>query len=145
MSKPIKIKRFDKSLPLPAYKTKGAAGFDLTTRETVTIKPGEVALIPLNLAIATPKGHFMLLCDRSSTHKLGVTMINGIGVIDPDFCGDEDEFKFAAHNFTKKSVTIEKGMRIGQGIFVKFAKARWQEVSKMKSKARGGFGTTGHK
>jgi len=141
----IKIKRFDKTLPLPEYKTAGAAGFDVAARETVTIKPGAVALIPLNLAIATPKGHFLLLCSRSSTYKLGLTMINGIGVIDSDFCGDGDEFKFAAQNFTKKSVTIEKGTRIAQGIFVKFMKATWQEVSNMTAKTRGGFGSTGRK
>lgn len=141
----IKIKRFDKTLPLPEYKTKGAAGFDVSARETVRLKPGEVGLIPLNLAIATPKGHFMLLCARSSTYKLGLTMINGIGIIDSDFCGDGDEFRFAAQNFTKKTITIEKGTRIAQGIFVKFTKANWQEVSKMKAKTRGGFGSTGKK
>ena len=72
-------------------------------------------------------------------------MINDIGVIDSDFCGDGDEFKFAAQNFTKKSVTIEKGTRIAQGIFVKFMKATWQEVSNMTAKTRGGFGSTGRK
>lgn len=145
MSKPIKIKRFDKSLPLPEYKTKGAAAVDFYARETTLIKPGEIGMIPLNNAVAAPKGHFMLLCARSSTFKLGLTMINGIGVIDSDFCGDGDEFRFAVQNYTKKSVTIEKGTRIAQGIFVKFTRARWQEVSKMSAKTRGGFGSTGHK
>lgn len=145
MSKTIKIKRFDKSLPLPEYKTKGAAGFDLAARETTVIKSGQIERIPLNLVIATPKGHFMLLCARSSTYKLGLTMINGIGIIDSDFCGDGDEFSLAVQNFTKKTVTIEKGARIAQGIFVKFTRAKWQEVSKMSAKTRGGFGSTGHK
>jgi len=145
MSKTIKIKRFDQSLPLPEYKTKGAAGFDLAARETTIIKAGEVGIIPLNLAIATPKGHFVLLCTRSSTYKLGLTMINGIGIIDSDFCGDEDEFRFAVQNFTKKPVTVEKGTRIAQGIFVKFTRAKWQEVAKMSAKNRDGFGSTGQK
>ncbi len=145
MSKKIEIKRFDKSLPLPEYKTSGAAGFDFAARETIKIKPGDLGMIPLNLAVATPKGHFMLLCARSSTYKLGLTMINGIGIIDPDFCGDEDEFKFLVQNFTKKTVVVEKGTRVAQGVFVPFAKAAWKEVSKMKAKTRGGFGSTGHK
>jgi dUTP pyrophosphatase len=144
MSK-IRIKRFDKSLPLPEYKTAGAAGFDLTTRETVTIKAGELCVIPLNLAFETPKDHFILLADRSSTHKLGLTMINGIGVIDSDFRGNEDEIRFVAQNFTRKKIMIKKGTRIAQGIFVKFTRVKWQEVDKMKSKSRGGFGSTGHK
>ena len=145
MPKKIKIKRFDKKLPLPEYKTNGAAGFDLSARETVTIQAGSIGIIPLNLVVATPEGHFMLLCARSSTYKLGLTMINGIGIIDSDFCGNEDEFKFVAQNFSKKAVTVERGTRVAQGLFVKFAKATWQEVSKMSSKTRGGFGSTGKK
>ena len=143
--KKIQIKRFDKELPLPEHKTKGAAGFDFASREKVTVGAGKVGIIPLNLALEAPKGHFMLLCARSSTYKLGLTMVNGIGVIDSDFCGDEDEFKFVVQNFTKKAVTVEKGTRVAQGIFVKFIKADWQEVDKMKNKTRGGFGSTGHK
>lgn len=145
MSRIIKIKRFDKNLPLPEYKTAGAAGFDLAARETVTIKPGELGAIPLNIAVATPKDHFLLLAARSSTFKLGLTMINGIGIGDSDFCGDDDEYRFMVQNFTRKKVIIEKGTRIAQGIFLKFTKAKWREVSKMTGKTRGGFGSTGHK
>ena len=139
----IKIKRFDKNLPLPEYKTAGAAGFDLAARETTIIKAGKLGIIPLNTVIVAPKGHFILLCARSSTYKLGLSMINGIGIIDSDFCGNEDEFKFTVQNFTNKTVVIDKGTRIAQGLFVKFIKADWHEVLKMKGKSRGGFGTTG--
>lgn len=144
MSK-IKIKRFDKELSLPEYKTKGAAGFDFASREEVTIGAGKIGVIPLNVAMEIPKDHFVLLCARSSTYKLGLTMITSIGIIDSDFCGDDDEFKFLVQNFTKKSVTIEKGTRIAQGILIKFLKANWQEVNKMVNKTRGGFGSTGEK
>ncbi|HVZ11095.1 MAG TPA: dUTP diphosphatase [Candidatus Paceibacterota bacterium] len=143
MSKQIKLKRFDKSLPLPAYKTKGAAGFDLAARETVTITPATAAMVPLNVAITIPKDHFVILAARSSLHKLGLLPINGVGIVDSDYAGEEDEYKFLAYNFTKKPVTIEKGTRIAQGIFVKFTRATWKEVSKMTAKTRGGFGSTG--
>lgn len=145
MFKKIKIKRFDKSLPLPEYKTKGAAGLDLIARETVSIKPGSVGYIPLNIAVGTPKDHYFLLAARSSTHKLGLIPANGIGIGDSDFRGDEDEYKFPAFNFTRKTVRVERGTRIAQGMFVKFTKAKWYEVNKMKSKTRGGFGSTGHR
>ena len=145
MPKTIRVKRFDKSLPLPAYQTKGAAGFDFYTRETVTIKPNELALIPLNLAIEVPKGHVILLMSRSSTRKFGLTMINSVGVMDSDYIGDEDEYHFSAHNFTKKTVTLEKGTRIAQGVLIKYETAKWKEVAKLGNKTRGGFGTTGHK
>jgi len=145
MFRKIRIKRFDKNLPLPEYKTAGAVGFDLAARENHTIKPGQVGYIPLNVAIATPKDHILLVAARGSTHKFGLMPIHGIGIGDPDFRGNNDEYKFPALNFTKKNVTIEKGTRIAQGVFVKFTKAKWQEVNKMNSKTRGGFGTTGKK
>jgi len=145
MSKKIQIKRFDKSLPLPKYQTKDAVGFDLSARETTTIKPGEVGYVPLNIAVATPKDHILLIAARGSTHKLGLMPAHGIGIGDPDYCGNEDEYKAPLYNFTKKPVVIEKGMRIAQGIFVKFTQAAWKEVPKMKARNRGGFGSTGHK
>ena len=67
------------------------------------------------------------------------------GIIDPDYCGEEDEFSIQAMNLTNKTVKLEKGTRIAQGILIKISKANFQVVKKMNSKSRGGFGTTGHK
>ncbi len=145
MSKKIKIKRFDRSFPLPSYQTSGAVGFDLSARKTIKIKPGMVGYVPLNIAVETPRDCVLFIAARGSTHKFGVLPVHGIGIGDPDFRGDEDEYKMPLYNFTKKSVVIDKGTRIGQGFFVKFIKATWQEVGKMGSKNRGGFGSTGKK
>jgi dUTP pyrophosphatase len=139
----IKIKRFDKTLPLPKYQTKGSAGFDLLSRNAYIIKPGEVCYVSLNVAIETPKDHFLLIAARSSTHKLGLMPVNGIGIGDADFRGDNDEYVIPLYNFTKKLIRLEKGIRVAQGVFVKFTRASWQEVAKLKSKDRGGFGSTG--
>ncbi len=141
----IKIKRFDKDLPLPKYKSKGAVALDLYAREDTTIKPGEVKLIPLNVAIEIPKGYFILLANRSSTYKLGITCVNGIGVGDHDYCGDNDEYMFPALNFTNKLVTIEKGTRCCQMLILPVANVNVQEVEKLKNRDRGGFGSTGKK
>ena len=141
----VRIKRFDKTLPLPAYQTAGAAAFDLTARQTVTIPAQSVGYIPLNVAVATPHGHFLLLAARSSTHKKGLLMANGIGIGDPDFRGDGDEYHAALLNISRKTVKVERGERIAQGIFVKLAKAKWQETERMGQPTRGGFGSTGKK
>ena len=143
MSKKIKIKRFDKDLSLPKYQTAGAVGFDLAAREKTVIKPRTVGYIPLNIAVQTPKNHILLIAARGSTHKHGLMPAHGIGIGDPDFRGDGDEYKIPLYNFTAKTVVVDKGIRIAQGIFVKFIKATWQEVAKMNSKTRGGFGSTG--
>ncbi|MBI3984475.1 MAG: dUTP diphosphatase [Candidatus Levybacteria bacterium] len=140
----VNIKRIDKTLELPTYKTYGSIGFDLVAREKVVIKPGTLELIPLNLVIDTPHGHGLFLTCRSSMPiKKGLLIPNGLGIIDQDYSGEDDELKLEAFNFTKKKVTVERGERIAQGIFVKIEIAKFKEVKKMKAKSRGGFGSTG--
>jgi len=141
----INIKRFDKEIPLPEYKTEGAAAFDLCARSSTEILPGEFKYVPLNVAIETPPGYFLILAARSSTHKKGLWMANGIGIGDPDFSGDNDEYHAVYYNFSQKPVSIEKGERIAQGLIVKREAVQWQEVDNMKNKTRGGWGTTGKK
>src|SRR5437773_116591 len=106
--KSVKIKRFDKNIPLPEFKTKGAAAFDLYARTDIEIPPKEFKYVPLNVAVQTPVGYFLLLVARSSTHKKGLWMANGIGIGDPDFSGDNDEYHAVYYNFTDKPVMVEK-------------------------------------
>lgn len=139
----VKIKRFDKELPLPEYKTAGAAALDLYARTEVIIQPREVKLIPLNVAIEIPQDYFGLLVSRSSAHKLGITAANGVGIIDSDFRGDNDECCFLALNFTDKVVTIERGTRIAQILIISAKQVKVVEVESMGNADRGGFGSTG--
>lgn len=141
----IKIKRFDKDLALPKRATEGAAAFDLMARATVTIPPRQVGYVPLNVAVLTPPGHFLLIAARGSTHKNGLMLANGIGVGDPDFSGDGDEYSAAMLNITEAPVTVARGDRIAQGMFVPVAQFEWEEVEAMPNKTRGGFGSTGRK
>lgn len=140
----VNIKRIDKSLELPTYKTKGAVGFDLTARKKVVVRPFEVTLIPLNLVVKIPKGCGLFLFSRSSIPgKKGLIVANGVGVIDQDYSGEEDELKLSVINITKKNVVVEKSERICQGIFLKLLVPKFKEVKKMSAKSRGGFGSTG--
>jgi len=145
MSKKIKIKRINKSLPLPEYKTKGSVAFDIYSRIGAEIKPQEIKLLPTNLIIKVPAGHFLLIASRSGTFKKGLMMANNIGIIDQDFNGPEDEINFAAYNFSAKLVKIEVGERIAQGLIIPVKKVIWQETEKISEKSRGGFGSTGKK
>jgi len=139
----VRIKRIDKSLPLPEYKTSGAAGFDLSARVSLTVLPGGTVRVPLNVAIEPPEGYMVMLCARSSLHKKGLMPANGIGVMDRDFSGNTDEYLGALYNFTDKEVSIERGERIMQVVFKQYGKAEWEEVDDLGNKDRGGFGTTG--
>jgi dUTPase len=71
--------------------------------------------------------------------------VNGIAVFDRDYCGNDDEYLFAAYNFTDKPVFIEKGTRLCQLVLIKCENFDFDEVDKMNDVSRGGFGTTGVK
>ncbi|UPA22176.1 dUTP diphosphatase [Candidatus Peribacteria bacterium] len=141
----ISIKRLDTTLPLPKYESAGAVGFDLVTRETTVIEPGKIALVPGNVIVKVPEGYALFLIARSSLpRKKGLVCPHGIGVIDQDYHGDEDELKVQVQNITDAPVTVERGERIAQGIFVKVETAIWEEVDSHGAETRGGFGSTGH-
>ena len=80
-------------------------------------------------------------------------MPQGVGIIDQDYCGPEDEIKIQVLNFNFKStcVTIPAGTRLAQGVFYKVGVVDcWKEcddedlenLSRF-HKSRGGFGSTG--
>ena len=140
----VKIKRIDKSMPLPEYQTIGSAGFDLYARVDTTILPKEIKLIPGNFIVDTPDGYMLMIVNRSSTPKRkGLMLPNGFGVIDSDYCGPNDELGILMYNFRDEKVFIEKGERIAQAIFIKVEQANWEEIDEVKHKNRGGFGSTG--
>lgn len=140
----IKIKRVDQSLPLPEYQTSGAAAFDLYSRIDMTIPPKNIAKIPTNLIIKIPTGYLLAIVTRSSTAvKKGLSLLQGFGVIDQDYCGPEDEILYQVYNFTDNEVKIERGERVGQAAFLRVDQMEWEEVEAMTSANRGGFGTTG--
>lgn len=141
----VLIKRFDKSLPLPEYKSAGAAAIDLYARENTVIKPGLVGYVPLNIALQIPEGYWVLLSARSSLHKRGVIPANGIGVGDYDYRGNNDEYKAALLNFSQENVTIERGERIVQMMVLPREKVEFTEAVQFEEADRGGFGSTGRK
>jgi len=139
----VRIKRIDRSLPLPVYETSGSVGFDFLARETVTVSPQSIELIPANVIVEVPKGYALVVASRSSTpRKHGLTKPHGIGIIDQDYCGEQDEIKIQVQNFTQKPVTVEKGAKIAQGLFVRVDQFEFEEVDEVSSKSRGGFGST---
>jgi len=141
----VRIKRIDKTLPLPVYETKGSVGFDLLARQEMEILPKEIVLIPANVIVEVPDGYALIIASRSSTpRKHGLTKPHGIGVIDKDYCGQEDEVKIQVYNFTDNTVKIPKGTKLAQGLFVRVDRMDFREVDEINSESRGGFGSTGN-
>lgn len=139
----VPVRRIDKELPLPEYKTAGAAAMDCLVREDVEVPPKSVVMVPLNIALKPPQGHFVLLAARSSLHKRGLVMANGIGIGDEDFSGNNDEYQAALYNFSENTISLKRGERIVQMIVLPFDRVVWDEVDALGNPDRKGFGTTG--
>ncbi len=139
----VRIARVDRTLPLPVYETPGAVGFDLLARVATTVAPGAVGRVPANVIVETPPGYMLLVAARSSTPgKKGLSVPHGIGVIDQDYCGPDDEILVQVYNFTAAPVTVARGERIAQGVFVRVDRAIWEETTLVERPTRGGFGST---
>ncbi len=139
----IRLQRVDKSLALPSYATEGSVGFDFLARESVLIEPGKIELVPGNVILEVPEGYMLLVASRSSTpKKKGLTPPHGLGVIDRDYCGPQDEIKIQVYNFSNAPVTVERGEKIAQGIFVRVDTFAFEEVDTIRENSRGGFGST---
>lgn len=140
----VSIQRIDATLPLPDYQSAGAVGFDLVTRVTTVVEPGKIALVPGNVIVKVPEGHMLLIVPRSSLpRKKGLVCPHSIGVIDCDYHGPKDEVMVQVQNVTDAPVTVERGERIAQGLFVRVDRAEWSEVQDHGADSRGGFGSTG--
>lgn len=139
----VHITRIHPAARLPRYETAEASGFDLVAVEDVTIEPGRVGMVPTGLVIKVPKGMFLGVFARSSTPlKRGLMVANGVGVIDPDYCGATDEVKILVTNFTDAPVTVRTGDRIAQGILLAAPRITWTEGA-ARPESRGGFGSSG--
>ncbi len=103
-----RIRREDKELPLPEYKTSGAAAMDCVVREDVTIPRHQVGYASLNVSIEPPKGHYILMAARSSLHKKGLMFANGVAIFDEDYSGDQDEYKAILYNFSDARWKLRK-------------------------------------
>lgn len=110
----------------------------------MTVAPGQVALVRTGLVIQVPPGHFLGIFARSSTPlKRGLLVANGVGIVDPDYSGPNDEIMIQVLNFTGAAVHITRGDRLAQAVVLPAPRVVWQEVDEIRSATRGGFGATG--
>jgi len=130
---------------VPAYHSAGAAALDLVADEDATVAPGEVRLIGTGLVVRVPAGFFLAVVARSSLPiKKGLIVANGVGVVDSDYCGPDDEVKVEVLNTTTAPVAIARGERIAQAMVVPVPRVEWVEMDERdQAPSRGGFGATG--
>jgi dUTP pyrophosphatase len=134
-------------LPLPAYQSAHAAGFDLLAavaeNAPLLLAPGKHALVPTGLAIALPEGFEAQVRPRSGlAAKHGVTVLNSPGTIDADYRG---EIQVILIHHGAEAFTIRRGERIAQMVIAPVVQAKLVAVETLPKTKRGsgGFGSTG--
>ncbi len=136
-------------LPIPAYATAGAAGFDLRAAvpndAPLLLRPGERVLVPTGFACAVPHGYEMQVRPRSGLAvKHGVSVANTPGTVDSDYRGP---LMVCLINLGAEPFAISRGDRIAQAVVAPAPQLTLIEVEDLETTVRGegGFGSTGIK
>jgi len=141
----ILVKKFNKNIKLPTYKTSGSSGMDLAAyiKNKIILDPGKTAIISTGIAVAIPKNYEIQIRPRSGlAAKKGISVINTPGTVDSDYRG---EIKIILINLSKESFVVKSGDRVAQMILCPVIKAKLEEVKNLPKtiRNRGGFGSTG--
>lgn len=150
----------DKNINLPARSTKNSAGYDFQCAEDIVIEsifkkafkaimnkeenPIKPTLVKTGIKSYMPEDEVLYIYNRSSNPmKKGIVLANSVGVIDSDYFENPDNdghIMFAFYNFYPFDITINKGDKIGQGIFQKYLIA---DNDSADGERMGGYGSTG--
>lgn len=142
----MKVKIVNRSgFELPAYETPGSAGMDVRAalEQSVTLQPGDRALIPTGLRIQLPEGYECQVRPRSGLAlKKGITVLNTPGTVDADYRG---EIGIILINLSREPFEITPGERIAQLVINQYTRIQWEPVERLDETKRGdgGFGHTG--
>ncbi len=140
------LAHYDRSFPLPAYQTPGAAGADIRAMlegKDLVVHPGERVLVPTGLAMEIPPGFEIQVRPRSGlSYKTGLMVLNSPGTIDSDYRG---EVKIILGNLGQHDEIIKHGDRIAQLVLAACLQAQFSEKTALGETERGvgGFGHTG--
>ena len=130
--------------PIPARSTSGAAGYDIRAVGNHSLPSGAMVVIPTGIYLDIPPGLFGMLVSRSGLAVTkGITLANGIGIIDSDFHG---EVRVAIINKGQDQFEINEGDRVAQLLFMTVAAPDFVVVTDLSTSTTrdpAGFGSTG--
>jgi dUTP pyrophosphatase len=145
-TKTVKIELSHEDAVFPKYVYPSDSGFDLHSTEEVIIGPFGRALVPTGLKVSFEEGYEIQVRPKSGLAiKQGLTVLNTPGTVDQGYTGEIQVIVFNTNNTT---VTIPKGMKIGQGVLCPVVQGKYvsfEQVGQIEDKDRGnnGFGSTG--
>lgn len=131
-------------ISLPKRATKGSAGYDFACPIDIEIKPNEMIKIPTGIRCYMEQGYVLNIYPRSSLGmKYQMYLTNTTGIIDSDYYNAQNEGHIIISIVNKgdKILSINKGERFVQGIFLKYYTADEEEIVNTR---QGGFGSTGN-
>ena len=132
-------------IPLPRRATAGSAGYDFVCPAEVILPPGGEAVIATGVRAEMEPGWVLMLFPRSGLgFKHGIRLCNTVGVIDSDYARAENEGHILVklHNPSDHPVTLGRGERFCQGVFLPYGTAEEEVVA---AERTGGMGSTGQK
>lgn len=140
----MKVKVINKSgFELPKYQTSGSACLDVCIAEDCILKAHATGIFGTGLSVEIPNGWCLKIYERSSLHKLGVSLSNKVGIIDSDYRG---EIRAILTNNLGLTVFIPKGTRVMQAMLEKVEPIEFIESDSIEETERGigGIGSTGN-
>ena len=141
----VELKLLDNNAVIPAYAHSGDSGFDLVANndEAIHLLSGRKVCVPTGIAVAVPVGYELQVRPRSGLAlKNGITVLNAPGTVDAGYRG---EVGVILINHSNEIFTIERGMKIAQGVICPVMRAEFVVVSELSETNRGtgGYGSTG--
>lgn len=141
----VLIKRLDKAVKLPEYKSDGASGIDLMAfvKNSIKVKPQSSTLIPTGISLAFSNNYEIQIRPRSGLAlRNNISVLNTPGTVDSDYRG---EIKVIIYNHGNEDFIINNGDRIAQMVLSPVIKINFEETNNLPDTVRGqgGFGSTG--
>jgi dUTP pyrophosphatase len=142
----VEVELVHEDAVFPKYAYPSDSGFDLHATEEVIIGPFGRALVPTGLKVSFEEGYEIQVRPKSGLAiKQGLTVLNTPGTVDQGYTGEIQVIVFNTNNTT---VTIPKGMKVGQGVLCPVVQGKFvnfEKVGQVEDKDRGnnGFGSTG--
>lgn len=130
------------------FQDESSSGFDVVLSQDVVIDPFEYVELSLGIIVKPPQDFHCLVIPRSSTfRRYRILLANSLGLIDQNYCGIDDEWRFPVLYVPDPRTPTDKlqlraGLRIGQFIIepvYRFEKYKYFPPVD----SRGGLGSTG--
>ena len=130
-------------IELPKRGTSGSAGYDFRSPMDVNIIPGDSFIFVTGIRCRMLPQYFLMIVPRSSLgFKYKLTLDNTVGIIDSDYYNSDNEghIMIKVTNNSNRTLHINAGDKIAQGIFLPYIKTDDDDVTENRN---GGIGSTG--